>query len=285
MRIRLPAGYLVAAAAVCAFVQLAGCGGGPARPAAHLAPAVSHRPAGPPSSTSAIGSPALLPGAPSSARPRSPPRRDWAVPGSVIRNLGTAPGSPYRPGEKVVALTFDDGPSPVYTPQILRILAAAGAPASFEIIGVHGGAYPGILRAENAIGMALVNHTRTHADLAALPAWRWRAEVDRTSKLLSDVTGHPVRCLRPPYGLSGRAVEAQLRRRGLAELGWDVDPSDYLRPGAVVIARRVLSALHPGAIVIMHDGGGNRAQTVAALPAIVRGIRAGGYQIVPVCAG
>ena len=207
------------------------------------------------------------------------------MPGSVIRNLDTAPGSPYKPGEKVVALTFDDGPSPVYTRQILRILAAAKASASFEIIGVHGGAYPGILRAEKANGMSLVNHTWTHIDLAPLPAWRWPAEVDRTSKLLTGVTGHPVRCLRPPYGLSDRAVDAQLRRRGLAELDWDVDPSDYLRPGAAVIARRVLSALHPGAIVIMHDGGNNRAQTVSALPAIIRGIRAGGYQIVPVCAG
>ena len=80
-------------------------------------------------------------------------------------------------------------------------------------------------------------------------------------------------------------MQAQLRMRGLAELDWDVDPSDYLRPGAAVITRRVLAALHPGAIVILHDGGGNRSQTVAALPAIIAGIRAAGYQIVPACAG
>src|SRR6266566_10046655 len=204
MRTRRPGGYLVAAAAVCAFVQLAAACGGPARPVAHPAPAVSQRRAGPPSSTPAMRSSALPPGAPGSARPRSArlPRTDWAVPGSVIRNLDTAPGSPYRPGEKVVALTFDDGPSAVYTPQILRILVAARASASFEIIGVHGGAYPRILRAENATGMALVNHTWTHIGLAPLAAWRWPAEVDRTSKLLRDVTGHPVRCLRPPYGRS-----------------------------------------------------------------------------------
>lgn len=100
----------------------------------------------------------------------------------------------------MVALTFDDGPSAVYTPQILRILAAARAPASFEITGLHGAAYPGILRA-NAAGMALVNHTWTDADLALLPARRWPAEVDRTSRLLRGVTGYPVRCLRLPYGL------------------------------------------------------------------------------------
>jgi peptidoglycan-N-acetylglucosamine deacetylase len=206
------------------------------------------------------------------------------VPGSVIRNLDTAPGSPYHRGEKVVALTFDDGPSPVYTSQILRILVAARVPASFEIIGLHGAAYRRIVRAENVAGMALVNHTWTHADLALLPARRWPAEVDRTSRLLRGITGHPVRCLRLPYGLGNPAVDVQLRVRGLAELGWDVDPADYLRPGAAVIARRVLAALHPGAIVVMHDAGGNRSGTVAALPAIIRGIRAAGYQIVPVCA-
>ena len=175
------------------------------------------------------------------------------MPGSVIRNLDTAPGSPYPRGEKVVALTFDDGPSPVYTPQILRILTAAKVPASFEIIGLDGAAYPGILRAENAAGMVLVNHTWTHVDLALLPAGLWPAEVDRTSSLLRSVTGHPVRCLRPPYGLGDPQVQAQLRARGLAELDWDVDPSDYLRPGAAVIARRVLAALHPGVAVAIDE--------------------------------
>lgn len=265
---RFPAWHLVAAAALCAIAQLAAACGGPAGPSAHSPPAVSHGRAGLPRAAPAVGL-----------------RGDWAAPGSVIRNLDTAPGSPYPRGQKVVALTFDDGPSPVYTPGILRILAAARAPASFEIIGLHGAAYPGFLRAENAAGMALVNHTWTHADLALLPARRWPAEVDRTSRLLQGVTGHPVRCLRLPYGLGDPAADAQLRARGLAELGWDLDPSDYLRPPAAVIARRVLAALHPGAIVIMHDGGGNRSQTAAALPAIIRGIRTAGYRIVPVCAG
>jgi peptidoglycan/xylan/chitin deacetylase (PgdA/CDA1 family) len=92
------------------------------------------------------------------------------VPGSLIRNLDTAPGSPYHRGEKVVALTFDDGPSAVYTPQILRILTAARVPASFEITGLDGAAYPGIVRAENAAGMALVNHTWTHVADRRRPA-------------------------------------------------------------------------------------------------------------------
>ncbi len=207
------------------------------------------------------------------------------MPGTIISNLDTAPGSPYRPGQKVVALTFDDGPSPRYTAPILRILRARKVPASFEIIGLEGAAYPGLLREEHAAGMSLVNHTWTHVDLAALPAGEWSAQVDQTERLLQRITGQRARCLRPPYGLSDRAVDAQLGRRGLAELGWDIDPSDYLRPGPHAIARRVLSALHPGGIVIMHDGGGNRSQTVHALPAIISGIQAAGYQIVPACAG
>ncbi len=283
MRKRLPAGHLAAVAAWCALVQVAAaCGGGPAGPLAHPSPAVSHQRAGPPG-TPAAGSAASPPGRPRLARLSSPPRAGWAVPGSVIRNLDTAPGSPYHRGEKVVALTFDDGPSPV-TPQILRVLAAARAPASFEIVGVHGAAYPGILRAQHAAGMALVNHTWTHADLAALPARLWPAEVDRTSGLLRGITGHPGRCLRPPYGLGDRTVDTRLRARpGRTRLG--------RRPVGLPAAGRGgdrppgAGRPAPSAVVIMHDGGGNRAQTVAALPAIIRGIRAAGYQIVPVCAG
>jgi len=217
--------------------------------------------------------------------PATPRATDWAVPGTVIYNLDTAPGSPYKPGQKAVALTFDDGPSPIYTPQVLQILVADHVPASFQIIGQSGAAYPDLLRQEAADGMSLVNHTWTHVALTTLPPSGWTGQVDQTNSLLQSITGHPVQCLRPPYGYTDSAVVAQLGQRGLAELYWDVDPSDYLRPGASVIAERVLSAIHPGAIVVMHDGGGDRSQTVSALPAIISGIRADGYQIVPVCGG
>ena len=168
---------------------------------------------------------------------------------------------------------------------MLRILVANQVPASFQIIGEYGAAYPDILRQEVADGMSLVNHTWTHVDLPTLPTSGRPGQVDQTDALLESITGHPTRCLRAPYDDSNSAVVVQLGERGLAELRWDVDPSDYLRPGASVIAQRVLSTLHPGAIVIMHDGGGDRSQAVAALPSIISGIRAAGYQIVPVCGG
>ena len=215
----------------------------------------------------------------------APPPPSWAVPGTVIRNLDSAPGSPFPSGRRVVALTFDDGPSPVYTPQILRILTSSGSPASFSIVGRYGAAYPSLLSQEVAAGMALVNHTWSHVDLATLPLSQWGYQVDQTDALLAGATGHPVRCLRPPYGDTNSTVLSQLGGRGLAELMWDIDPSDYQMPGASIIAHRVLSALHPGAVILLHDGGGDRSQTVAALPTIINGIRSAGYQIVPVCAG
>ncbi|HXQ19386.1 MAG TPA: polysaccharide deacetylase family protein [Acidimicrobiales bacterium] len=203
--------------------------------------------------------------------------------GSVLFNLSDLPNSPYPPGSKVVALSFDDGPSPVYTPQILGILKAYRAPASFEIIGSEGAADPAQLQQEAAGGFALVNHTWEHVDLATQSPAGWVGEVDATDNLIASVTHRSVSCLRPPYGYTNGAVVSQLAQRGLGELMWDVDPSDYLRPGASVIAQRVLSALQPGAIIVMHDGGGDRSQTVAALPAIINGIRSAGYSIVEAC--
>jgi peptidoglycan/xylan/chitin deacetylase (PgdA/CDA1 family) len=205
------------------------------------------------------------------------------APGAVIRSVFDFPGSPYRPGQKVLALTFDDGPSAVYTPQILSVLEQYHVTASFEIVGDEGAEYPQLLRDEVAGGFALVNHTWTHVDLTSLPAPGWAGEVDQNDAQLSGISHHPVSCLRPPYGYTNASVVAQLAQRGLAELMWSIDPSDYTKPGASVIAQRVLSALQPGAIIILHDGGGDRSQTVAALPQIIDGARAAGYQFVSIC--
>ncbi len=201
----------------------------------------------------------------------------------VIHNLTDLPGHLYAKGQKVAALSFDDGPTPSYTPQILQVLEQYHAPAAFQIVGYEGAANRGILQREVADGMTLTSHTWDHTDLSKLDPAGWAGEVDRTTALITSVTGKPLKCLRPPYGETSAAVVAQLAQRGLAELMWDVDPSDYLKPGAGVITQRVLGALHPGAIIAMHDGGGDRSQTVAALPAIIRGIRAAGYTLVSVC--
>jgi len=215
--------------------------------------------------------------------PPPPPIGGPSLAGLVIYNLANIPGGVYPRGVKVAALTFDDGPSPVYTPQILQILTQYHVPATFQIIGYEGAARPDLLKLEVSDGMTLTNHTWDHPDLTRLSPAAFPGEVDATTNLITSVTGQPVKCLRPPGGVTNGSVLAQLSQRGLGELLWDVDPSDYLRPGAGVIVNRVLSALHPGAIIGIHDGGGDRSQTVAALPAIITGIQAAGYTLVPVC--
>jgi peptidoglycan/xylan/chitin deacetylase (PgdA/CDA1 family) len=215
--------------------------------------------------------------------PPLPPMGGPSVAGLIIYNLSNLPGGIYPFGDKVAALTFDDGPNPTYTPQVLQVLTQYHVPATFQIVGSEGAQYPGLLQQEVADGMTLTNHTWDHVDLTSLSPAGFVAEVDRDTNLIQSVTGQQVKCVRPPYGYTNASVVAQLAQRGLGELYWDVDPSDYLMPGAGVIASRVLSALHPGAIIIMHDGGGDRSQTVAALPAIITGIEAAGYTLVPVC--
>ncbi len=167
-----------------------------------------------------------------------------------------------------VALTFDDGPG-ADTPALLAALAAGGAPATFFL---HGAAVraagPGALRAHVAGGHALGNHALTHVPLHRRPV-RAAAEALATRA----VARRPLRLWRPPYGAGGPLP-------GTTLVGWDVDPRDWERPGAGVIAARVLRAVRPGSIVLLHDGRGDRTQTVAAMPRILDGLRERG--LVPV---
>src|ERR1019366_7327052 len=151
-----------------------------------------------------------------------------SVAGAIISNLSDIPGNVYPRGTKVAALTFDDGPSPVYTAQILQVLTQYHVPATFQIVGFEGAAYPNLLVQEVADGMTLTNHTWDHTDLTKLSPAGWPGEVDRTTNLITTVTGEPVKCVRPPYGATNDSVYSQLAQRGLGELLWDVDPPDYL---------------------------------------------------------
>jgi peptidoglycan/xylan/chitin deacetylase (PgdA/CDA1 family) len=202
--------------------------------------------------------------------------------GAVARTVYDLPGTPYPRGARVAALTFDDGPS-AYTGQVLSILLAHRVPATFFEIGSQVAAHPGITRQVAADGFGLGNHSYSHPRLTALAPAALSAQIDRTTALLQQIWGRPILCVRPPYGAVDANVTQRLEARGLTVTLWSVDPSDYLRPGAGVIAQRVLSQVRPGAIVIMHDGGGDRSQTVAALPAVIAGLEAGGYRIVPIC--
>ncbi len=190
---------------------------------------------------------------------------------------------PPSTGPPLVALTFDDGPDPAFTARILELLAANHAKASFFVVGRQAQRFPDLVRAELAQGSTVEGHTWDHRQLPGLGDATFSAEVDRTDELLGRLIGHPVACVRPPYGRVDAQVVERLGGRGLTTAMWDVDPRDWARPGARAIAARVLGRIHPGAVVVLHDGGGDRSQTVAALSTILDGIAARGYMPVPLC--
>jgi peptidoglycan/xylan/chitin deacetylase (PgdA/CDA1 family) len=196
------------------------------------------------------------------------------------------PYTTHVSGERAVALTFDDGPDPVYTPQILDVLARYEVKATFFVIGRRVDAHPEMVRRIVAAGHAVGSHGYSHAILRGVWPGEITTELDQSDAALYRAAGIRTRLFRHPGGMQGAFLPFVARAGGWRVVVWSVDPRDYTQPAAGEIARRVLEAAHPGAIVLLHDGSpdGNksREQTVAALPAILEGLRAGGYRIVPV---
>lgn len=194
--------------------------------------------------------------------------------------LAFRPAGPARVPQ-AVALTFDDGPSP-YTPRVLRVLRRLRARATFFVVGELARRRPGLVRAALAAGMAVESHSFSHPyrpPFDRLARWRIRAEIGRTAALLSRL-GRRSRLFRPPGGAFSPYVLEAAGAAGQRVVLWSVDPRDW-QPGVEPrqIARRVLRAVRPGAIVLLHDGGGDRSATVRALPAIIRGIRRKGLRL------
>jgi peptidoglycan-N-acetylglucosamine deacetylase len=188
------------------------------------------------------------------------------------------PADAYRngPPRKVVALSFDDGPS-LLTPRFVKMLSANRAVATFFMIGrqVTAG-FQSVLHAELREGDALGDHTWSHPDL--LLAGDVRGQLAMTLQRIRALSGYTPCVFRPPYGDYDAAVVQTARSLGLGTVLWDVDPSDYTLPGIGVIVRRVLEQVRPGSIILSHDGGGPRSQTLAAYPLIIRTLRARGYR-------
>ena len=193
---------------------------------------------------------------------------------------GPAVAYSHGPRRKVVALSFDDGPYPL-TPSFVRMLKANGAVATFFMIGeqVTSG-YQATLQEELRDGDALGDHTFTHPDLVS--AGGVRSQLERTLQAIRSLSGYTPCVFRPPYGDYDGSVLSTAASLGLATIMWEVDPSDYTLPGVAAIERRVLEEVRPGAIVLSHDGGGPRGQTLAAYPYIIRALRARGYSFVTV---
>lgn len=181
-----------------------------------------------------------------------------------------------------VALTFDDGPS-IYTQRFVQMLRAQKAVATFFMIGeqVTSG-YRSILREELRDGDALGDHTWTHPDLVTLNSGAVRGQLARTKGAIASLSGYTPCVFRPPYGDYDSSVIDVARSLGLDTVTWEVDPADYTLPGVAVIEQRVLAQTQLGSIVLSHDGGGQRLQTLDAYPHIIAALRARGYRFVTV---
>lgn len=179
-----------------------------------------------------------------------------------------------------VALTFDDGPNPDFTPQILAILKRYHVQATFFDLGRLVELYPDLVRQEIADGNIVGDHTWSHPFLPGLSPSAIKAQIAQTANAIQRVTGTRPLFFRPPYGAISSSVLASINSFGMTTVIWDDEARDWSLPGTSVIVARILSLATNGAIILLHDGGGNRLQTVAALPTIIEQLRARHYSFV-----
>ena len=204
------------------------------------------------------------------------------VSGEVVSSTFHATGPTDTPN--AVALTFDDGPSPLYTPRILSILQHFHVQATFFGIGFEIAAHPELIQQEEAAGMTVGNHSWDHPTnppFRDLPPTRMRAEMSKVVTVLQTVGVTPF-LFRPPGGTYSEALIGMADSMGMRVVLWSVDPQDWrndITPKEIV--SNVLGNVHAGSIVILHDGGGFQDATVAALPKIIKGIRKMGLGLVP----
>jgi len=199
------------------------------------------------------------------------------------------PGLIYWHGdtsEKKVALTFDDGPNEPYTSEILQVLRDNNVRATFFVTGKNVETFPETAREIVREGHAIGNHSYSHKDLVLDTNSQVRQEIVKTSDIIEQVTGQRTNLFRPPYGDKDFLTLHQVQKLGYLMVEWTVSAQDWRRPGVSRIVRRVVQGVEPGAIVLMHDGDklrrGDRSQTVAALPTVIRELRRQGYEFVTI---
>ena len=178
-----------------------------------------------------------------------------------------------------VALTFDDGPHRESTRNILAILSRYQVKATFFVVGQMAAAAPDLVRAEDADGHEVGNHTYHHLNLQKIPPADGVREVDLCSREIAGIIGHPPLSFRPPGGKYDDHVIAMARSLGLSTILWTDDPADYASPGSDVIFRRVLEDVSPGSVILLHDG---VEQTVHILPMLIEELRRRGLGFVTV---
>lgn len=178
-----------------------------------------------------------------------------------------------------VALTFDDGPGP-YTPQVLSILERHNVPATFFEVGILERYFYASTSAILADGDVVGDHTEVHAAMSKLSRAGQRAQLLQQAAAIERRGARFPRLFRPPYGMWNAVTLALLRRYHMLMVLWTVDTNDYRRPGVRAIVRAALSGARPGAIILLHDAGGNRSETAAALPQIIAGLRRRHFRLV-----
>ena len=201
---------------------------------------------------------------------------------AVDRTLGYTPFiEAGTPRAHEVALTFDDGPSE-FTPKILALLQRERVPGTFFQVGEMAKEFPEYVRAVLAAGYPIGNHTQTHPAFGSESASDQEAQIDAATANLRAAGAPPPRLFRPPGGSFDDATLRILKRLRMLMVMWTADTEDYTRPGEQAIVDRAVSQARPGGIVLMHDGGGDRSQTVAALPRVIARLRAKGFRLVTV---
>ncbi|HEV7194682.1 MAG TPA: polysaccharide deacetylase family protein [Pedococcus sp.] len=179
-----------------------------------------------------------------------------------------------------IALTIDDGPVPYWTPKVLNVLERFNVKATFCTIGAQVHGRPWLPRAIASEGHGLANHSYRHPlDLARLPPARIEQEVARASEAIHDATGVAPKLFRSPGGNWTTEVLTISARNGLLPIDWDIDPVDWSRPGVPHITEKLLKA-KPGDILLCHDGGGDRSETVAALTVVLPALKARGLEFI-----
>jgi peptidoglycan/xylan/chitin deacetylase (PgdA/CDA1 family) len=182
-------------------------------------------------------------------------------------------------GKREIALTFDDGPGP-YTPQVLDVLERERVPATFFVVGVELRYFSASTVREIRDGFVIGDHTETHPMLAHLSAHDQREQLFEQAARIELLGGPRPTLFRPPYGSFNQTTFGLLHQMHMLMVLWSVDTDDYEAPGVEVIVHRALEGAAPGAIILMHDAGGDRAQTIAALPTIISALRRRGYELV-----
>ncbi|WP_246879875.1 polysaccharide deacetylase family protein [Bacillus suaedae] len=187
--------------------------------------------------------------------------------------------------ENRVALTFDDGPDPRFTPQLLDVLSKFNVPATFFVMGARAEAYPEITKRMANEGHIIGNHTYWHPNLVQENIASLKREIRQTEDVIADLVGYRTKLFRPPYGFLYNELVEEVAELNYTIIGWSLDTLDWRELGADNIAYNVINNIEPGSIILMHDGGewdADRTGTIESLKQIIPVLQEQGFEFVTV---